>query len=414
MRNGDPAQQGAASPARPVVPVRALRLLVWVLIGPPAAGALLLALLGRNQGFGLALFVAALLAVAWTAAGSGRAWAGGLVLALCAVSLVLWVEVGLRVAGFRFDDAGVIVFGGELPPDTIPARRDAELFWTLPPDRPDVNSHGFLAPEFVIPKPAGTYRVVFFGDSCTQQGFPALVERSLTERTRTRGRYESVNLGVAGYSSYQGRVVADRWARELEPDVGVVYFGWNDHWLAWGFTDAERARLSNRLVIDLLAHSRLFQGLVQLKNIEPAEATPGRTRVSLPEYRSNLEAIGEAIERGGGRVLLVTAPSAHEQRGVPDYLVEEGLAENAEVVLERHRAYNDATRQVAREHGWELLDLAVEAPKRVAPTFIKDGIHFTPIGLRWVASEISDRVLEMQAQPAADQRAVAREQSGAG
>jgi lysophospholipase L1-like esterase len=397
MREADPAPQAADSDPRPIVPVRALRLLVWIVVGPPTAGALLLAVFGEDRGFGLAILLVLLLAAALAAAGSGRAWAGGLGLALCAVSLVLWAEVGLRSAGFRFDDAGVIVFGGELPPDTIRARRDAQLFWTLPPGRDGVNAHGFLTREFVIPKPADTYRIVFLGDSCTQQGFPALVERSLEERAGDGPRYESINLGVAGYSSYQGRVVADRWARALEPDVGVVFFGWNDHWLAWGFTDAERARLRNRLVVDLLGRSRLFQGLVQLRRIEPAEPTPGRARVSLPEYRANLEAIGEAIERTGGRALLVTAPSAHEQRGVPDQLVQEGLAESASAVLERHRAYNDTVREVARERGFELIDLAEEAPKRVAPTFIKDGIHFTPIGLRWVASEISDRVIQIRA-----------------
>jgi lysophospholipase L1-like esterase len=395
MRDADPALPADSDP-RPTVPVRALRLLVWIIIGPPTAGALLLALFGEDPGFGLAILLVLVLAAALAAASSGRAWAGGLGLALCAVSLVPWAEVGLRIAGFRFDDAGVIVFGGELPPDTIRARRDAELFWTLPPGRDGVNAHGFLTREFVIPKPADTYRIVFLGDSCTQQGFPALVERSLAERAGNP-RYESVNLGIAGYSSYQGRVVADRWARQLEPDVGVVFFGWNDHWLAWGFTDAERARLRNRLVADLLGRSRLFQGLVQLKRIEPAAPTPGRTRVSRQEYRANLEAIGEAIERAGGRALLVTAPSAHEQRGVPEQLVDDGLAESASAVIERHRAYNETVREVARERGFELLDLAQEAPKRVVPTFLKDGIHFTPLGLRWVAAQIADRVIRIRA-----------------
>jgi len=81
---------------------------------------------------------------------------------------VLWPELALRAAGLRFDEAGVI-FGIWAP---IAARDDPDFFWTLPPERSEVNVEGFPGPEFVIPKPAGVCRMLFFGESCTQQGFP--------------------------------------------------------------------------------------------------------------------------------------------------------------------------------------------------------------------------------------------------
>ncbi len=79
-----------------------------------------------------------------------------------------------------------------------------------------------------IPKPPGRARVLFLGDSCTQQGYPRLVELYLTIADEDRS-FEAVTLAVAGYSPYQGRVLAETYGVQMQPDFVVVYFGWNDH-----------------------------------------------------------------------------------------------------------------------------------------------------------------------------------------
>jgi lysophospholipase L1-like esterase len=358
----------ATTPSR-----RSLTLLVNAILAPLALIAIALLAGGREMHWGLAGFLAGLWALGFLAARSGR---GEWVLALASVGLCVAPEVALRAIGFRWDYAGHIVFGAGSPEGTIRAERDPDLFWTLPVGRPDVNSDGFLGGEFMIPKPQGVTRIVFLGDSCTQQGYPSLVGQMLeSARSRPFG-FDIVNLGVAGYSSYQGKVLAERWVARLEPDLAVVHFGWNDHWQAIGSTDAERAEPGNRMLVSSFTSARLFQLLVLAQGARQPTAS-GRVRVSLPEYRANLEAIGEQVLADGSELLLLTA------------------AVSKQSALDLHLRYNEEVRALARRRHWPLLDLAAKAERLPEPEkiFKSDGIHFTPEGLHWVASHIADHVL---------------------
>jgi lysophospholipase L1-like esterase len=239
--------------------------------------------------------------------------------------------------------------------------------------------------------------MLFLGDSCTQQGFPEQVALRLASERPDR-RFDAVNLGVAGYSSLQGRLVADAWLARLEPDLSVVFFGWNDRWRAFGMSDAERARRRNQPWLRAVLASRLVQMLVRLPMRElpsPLEAP----RVTAEEYRENLAAIGLLATRGGGRILLVTAPSSHARRGFPEELVKARLATSADAALASWRAYNEVVRALARERGWPVLDLALRADAAPDPDglFLADGIHFTPRGLAWISEEIARAALPMLA-----------------
>ena len=102
----------------------------------------------------------------------------------------------------------------------------------------NINAHGLRGPLVPFEKEPGERRILFLGDSCTQQGYPAEVATLLTETGGGEGPdFDSVTLAVAGYSSFQGRVIAERLAGGLEGDLALVYFGWNDHWLANGAPD---------------------------------------------------------------------------------------------------------------------------------------------------------------------------------
>ncbi|HEX5067470.1 MAG TPA: GDSL-type esterase/lipase family protein [Myxococcota bacterium] len=367
--------------------------LVPLVQGPPVVAAVALAALRPADASwtfagALVLLLAAGFAFAWRFGRTRPEW----VVAACAFSLVLWPEVGLRALGLRFDEVGAI-FGIWEP---IAARDHPDFFWTLPPERPEVNAQGFPGPDFTIPKPDGVWRMLFFGDSCTQQGFPQHVAERLASDLPQQ-RFEAVNLGVAGYSSLQGRLVADAWLARLEPDLSVVFFGWNDRWRAFGMSDAERARRRNQPWLRAMLSSRLLQMLVRLPMRElpsPLE-TP---RVSAVEYRENLAAIG-ALATRDGRVLLLTAPSSHARRGFPAELVKAQLATSGEAAVASWRAYNDVVRALARERGWPLLDLAARADAAPDPDaiFLADGIHFTPRGLAWISDEIARAIEEMLA-----------------
>ncbi len=372
------------------MPTRALWFLV--LWGVPAAAACGLVLVDpakASWAFASFLLVVAIVGtgVAWRQA---RATNGAL--ALCTLSLLLlWPEIGLRLAGFEYDRAGVVQFGFPRPDRMVELERDPELFWRLPPGVDGHNSFGFLGREWALPKPPGRFRIAFFGDSCTYQPYPARVESEL-QRRRPDLDVETCSLGVPGYSSHQGRILVDRWAQRLEPDVAFLYYGWNDHWQAYGTTDAEKAVLESRPQTALarwLSGSALLESLSRLSRRETGKALRV-PRVSPREYRSHLTAMGRRLKQLGIPPVFVTAPSSHARLGVPEALIERGLASDETRVLQWHREYADVVREVASEPGSYLLDLqaraeALEDPGRI---FYRDGIHFRRRGLEWIADEI--------------------------
>jgi len=107
----------------------------------------------------------------------------------------------------------------------------------------EINSHGFRSREVLVPKSAGTFRIVCVGASTTVEGFtnestyPALLERRLNERYGA-GRFEVVNGGVSGMRA------ADELRKlpaylELQPDLLLEYNAIND--LCWGvLSDLEK------------------------------------------------------------------------------------------------------------------------------------------------------------------------------
>ncbi|MEW6741873.1 MAG: GDSL-type esterase/lipase family protein [Planctomycetota bacterium] len=380
--------------------------IIAVALGLPLLASVLL-LLANSPEASLSLTLGLLVLSALLLAGVTRRRGEALVASGAIVAfLIVWPEVGLRVAGWRFDAAGVVQFGYPRPDSRLPLERDPELFWRLASGSEGTNSLGFLGPEIEVRKPRETFRLLFLGDSCTAQGYPKrgyvnIVLELLNGFAGASRRFEAVNLSLFGYSSHQGVVLARKWAPQLAPDLGVVYYGWNDHWQAYGGSDREKAAsTAPRLLLRKLGSSRLVRWLAR-RAAAVLSRPLDKPRVSLEEYRENLAHIGECIGKGGGRVVLLTAPSAHERLGVPDYLVEQGFAASKEQVLELHRRYNDVVREVAREQGWFLLDLdadsaAVDDP---ASIFLADGIHFTPRGLQWVATCLAELVVKQVLKP---------------
>ena len=361
---------------------------------PTLCAWVLAALRPADASFSFALALLGLLIVClFAATRAGRA-GSRVLLAVAAFSLLLWPEMALRTASLRFEDAGVIQFGHPRPHRMVRLQRDPELFWKLPPGD-DTNSQGFLGPEIEIPKPEGVQRVLFFGDSCTQQGLPRTVAHRLNRKGGLRDAagiarpVEAINLAVSGYSSYQGLILARRWMDPLEADAVVIYFGWNDHWQAYGASDSERAGSTGWS--DLLRKSRLVEWLGSQALAVSADPL-ARPRVSLAEYRDNITAIGDLAAARGALVVLVAAPSSHEALGVPDYLIEQGFAASPQNVVQWHRSYNAELRRIAVRRHWILVDLMRETAvvDDLPSLFMKDGIHFTGPGMAWAGLAVAD------------------------
>lgn len=321
----------------------------------------------------------------------------GIFLSLAMINLIFVIpEFGLEVGNFSYETG--IQFGYPRPSQFERLKLDSDLFWRLDPSRPNVNSEGFPGEEFVIPKPEDTYRILFLGDSCTLQGYPEEVEASLNEEYASGGlRFESVSLAVYGYSSHQGRILTEMYGSILEPDLVVIYFGWNDHWLAYGAIDAEKD-------VSTSALSKLYISLHRFKlgqflfwvsdNLFGGKENNllESVRVPIDHYEGNLLAMNDFYSRADVPVIYITAPTSHYKLGVPDYLIEMQYARDRESVEELHKAYNDVVRHVVQEAGVYGLDLESTfnafSPIKMEELFLDDGIHFEEAGIQEVSAHL--------------------------
>lgn len=319
-------------------------------------------------------------------------------LSIAALNLTLLApELILRQLDFRYETG--IQFGFPRLTRFEAFMLDDELFWRLHPERPGVNSWGFPGPEIAIPKPANTYRLLFLGDSVPQQGYPAIVEALLNQSgNQLSPRIESVSLALSGYSTHQGRVLVDKYGDLLEPDLVLVCYGWNDHWLAYGDIDAKKKieldpSFMGQLSRELYHRSRLLQGIRYLLIPWLGTDQPlAAVRVPAAEYRENLLYMGNFFSDRNVPVIFITPPTSQHRLGVPDYLVEEGFALDKASVLALHRRYNQIAREVATTHNWPVLDLEQEWAGRsdLAEIFIQDGIHLSPAGSTLAAERIAE------------------------
>ena len=305
-------------------------------------------------------------------------------------------EAYIRSKGFRYESG--IQFGYPRPYQFSPFEPDEKLFWKFAPSQPGINSYGFRGPEVRSPKPPGTYRIVFVGNSCTYQGFPHIIELILRDRDP---KIECLNFATPGYTSYQGKVIVKSYIDELEPDLLVVSFGWNDRWLAYGSIDEEKTII--------VSHSRLAEALKTiysnwrtlqffrktlaplLGRIEPLDTS----RVPIDYFYRNLREIGGECEKRGIPVIFATEPSSHPSLGVPDFIIKSKYAASKESSLALFNDYNDAARMIAGESDtWRLVDLDSLISHRldVREIFTGDGLHFSQGGLALVA-EIESRFI---------------------
>lgn len=112
--------------------------------------------------------------------------------------------------------------------------RDATLRWRFSPSG-GRNSLGLRNRE-IAPKPTGTYRILFLGDSLVWTGdtssgelYTQVLETRLNARYADAShKFEVINAGVPGYTTYQELEFLKIYGIEMEPDLVVLGFVFND------------------------------------------------------------------------------------------------------------------------------------------------------------------------------------------
>ncbi len=339
--------------------------------------------------------------------------AGGL------AGLVL-VEIGLRLFGVHFGPAHLL--------------RDSQRGWRHRPGARlgdhTIDSRGYTGREVALPKPAGEFRVVCMGDSCTfgenvplAQTYPARLEKLLKQRMAGRA-VRVVNAGVNGYSSFQGLQWFKEDAANLGADVVTVFYGWNDHWLAriagpdkdmaGSKVDRLRAVLSRLRVFELAVaawHAArktanmpfLDEHAPKPTDAKPAPAPPQPSRplrVSLADYEANLRAFVALGRKKGARMVLLTAPN-YLALAKRDALPKSALAVtdrgSVQELCALHESYNAVVRQVAASEKVVLVDLCKafrEAgdPAKLFASPATDFIHPSAAGHKVIADALAKAI----------------------
>lgn len=288
-------------------------------------------------------------------------------------------ELALRIGGFRFQTFPTVQFGWPEPwaIDNV-YTPDRDVFWVT-------REYWDVLASARQNRPG----IMFMGDSSTQFGaYPRLT----LERLAARGSpfASGITVGVGGWSTEQGLAQLRRDVLPLRPRVVTILYGWNDHWLAYGRPDAE-AR-PGRLSFWLSQHSRTAQLFLKVRFAVASRTSESQVRVQLPRYRQNLATMVRLARDAGSQVVVITAPSDHVPGQEPQYLALRHVKRLSDVVP-LHRAYVDATRQVAAAEGAVVCDAAV-AFDALGPTrrhhFKQDGIHLSEAGDRMLANLLTD------------------------
>ena len=302
-----------------------------------------------------------------------------------AVSLV-FAEIALRLMGFEFALYPTEIQFGWPDPVTLQDvyQVDSELLWV-----PKEYSSKVAAWKGKRPT------IVFMGDSCTESGGYDRFLEAIIQEQNPNDTFTFVNVGVGGWSSYQGLQQLKRDVLLMMPRVVTIFYGWNDHWASFGIEDKEIGKFNIEHPTFLLkssANSRVVQlvnrAIFTLKQSTTVRNNRRPERVSLSDFSSNLLQMVEIARGSGLTPILLTAPSSHKKGEEPAYLARRWLNDLQELVP-LHQKYVQAVRDIASKENVLLIDLDAEfdqlPQEDLNQLFTKDGIHLTKEGNKKIA-----------------------------
>ncbi len=146
------------------------------------------------------------------------------------------------------------------------------------------NSCGMREPERTLVKPFGTYRIAILGDSFTfgwgvrqEETFAQRLEDNLNRISKGNPKFEVLNFGVPGYSTFQEVAHFKDFGLDFSPDEVLVFFVQNDFELPFYVRDIYRPGgiLSSTEFLRLGAKaidSKIEEQRLQMRGLDPNSA----------------------------------------------------------------------------------------------------------------------------------------------
>ena len=262
--------------------------------------------------------------------------------------------------------------------------RDPYLFWRVSKD------FEFRGIPYNVMKDSNAMRIICLGDSCTQgfstyvrteQTYPFRLQKILNTYNKNSGKhFEVINAGIGGYSSLQGLRYFKRELLKYDPDVVTFYFGINDKAPSVIYSDIEQ-RIFPQWIVNLhniiLERSRFYKFIVYFQKkriLESWERKRSRhamyiPRVSIEDYRGNIEALYRITEEMGIKLVIINLPT-----------------ESPEVLSK----YNAVLKDIIVQYNIPLVDIvkAAEKYRKNRNRIFIDKLHPTPYFNKIIAKEI--------------------------
>jgi lysophospholipase L1-like esterase len=287
-------------------------------------------------------------------------------------------------------------------------KKDRDLFWRFRPDQVvtskffegktyRINSLGLRGDEI---NPIKTKkRIIALGNSCTfgwrvsdQETYAKLLEALLN------GEYEVINAGIPGYTSLQGKRFFEKELVDLQPDIVLILFAWNDHWAAANQIADKDQQFPPQIIItcqNILSQFHFYRLLKKLLLSEvekPPDSLFDRQapvyRVGLDDFKENLKQICRMARSVGATPILLTSSIPSLTTYYPP---------GSRSPMHRyHEKYNQVIRDLSTSENIDLVDLAREFDRYndLYDDAPNDPIHFNARGHSIAAELIAKYIHE--------------------
>jgi len=253
-------------------------------------------------------------------------------------------------------------------------KKDSELFWRIRPNQTikgkffvegvyKINSRGYREREFSAEKNPDVTRIICLGNSCTfgwkvnlELTYPKILEKLLNQNL-TKPKFEVINAGMTGYSTFQGLRFLKREILGFHPDIIIFSYGWND------MCPSEREDKDQKFppqwilnLDDFLSRSRFysflkFEIMNLLKSKQPQDEKKLVYRVSIKDYQENLKELAKIAQGSGIKVFFLSLPVSSAK-----VFLGPGKTSKPHIA---NKYYNKALRETTSEIGVPLIDVAL-------------------------------------------------------
>jgi hypothetical protein len=277
---------------------------------------------------------------------------------------------------------------------------------------------------YPLEKPAGTFRVVTFGGSSTEQKvggahYPLLLQSALRDRLN-RDTVEVINVGNAAYATPHSLILLELDVLSWDPDLVILSENTNDRSATYfpNFTFDYSNKYSDPFYLGqnltsrystmnaLFQHSRVYwvardkliTAIDKLNSSDKLTRRRPQGHDPNPEgrevFKRNLRSFVTLAHSNGIEVILASQPLGPANLVAIPY--ERPYNKNiflplVEEEISHHASYNRAIEEVAKETGVWFVDSA-QVMNGVEEYFI-DSVHYKEAGLRKLAQNYSDFII---------------------